>query len=156
MSCKNVYNIKLHPNIYYIFFTSGSWKSKGVFFRSKDPSTTKQEGGAKFIFTNIPENKGNAYDNYTGVFIAPVTGTYYFVLQLCLVGYDIDLAIRRDGNFYSWARFYPHHLSCQTVDMLTPLQQGEAAYATQGTSRVYDLIRVENDLYNTFSGILIA
>ncbi|XP_060606067.1 uncharacterized protein LOC132758412 [Ruditapes philippinarum] len=134
----------------------GSSKSKDVSFRSKEPLKTYLEGGEKFIFTNTPVNNGNTYDNITGVFIAPVTGTYYFVLQLCLGGNYVDLSIRKGENLYSWARFFPYYLSCQTVDMLTPLQKGDEVYASKTSSWDYDIMHVGNDLYNTFSGVLIA
>ncbi|XP_060606068.1 uncharacterized protein LOC132758413 [Ruditapes philippinarum] len=133
-----------------------SWKSKDVSFRSKEPLKAYLEGGEKFIFTNTPVNNGNTYDNITGVFIAQVTGTYYFVLQMCLVGNYVDLSIRKGENLYSWARFFPYYLSCQTVDMLTPLQQGDNVYASKTSSWDYDIMHVGNDLYNTFSGVLIA
>jgi hypothetical protein len=105
-----------------------------VYFRSKDLLKTHLEGGEKFIFTNTPINNGNTYDNYTGFFYCYSYRTYYFVLQICVGGNYVDLPIHKCENLYSWARLFPYYLSCQTRDMLTPLQKGDEVYASKTSS----------------------
>ena len=36
--------------------------------------------GEKIIFTKVPTNVGNSYDNETGIFTAPHNGTYLFTV----------------------------------------------------------------------------
>jgi len=37
------------------------------------------------VFTQVDTNVGNGYDSSTGIFTAPVTGTYSFNVQLCTI-----------------------------------------------------------------------
>ena len=138
-------------------FALGLWKSKDVSFRANVPLKTRLDGGEKIIFTDTPVNNGRAYDNNTGIFIAPVTGTYFFVLQLCLNDNFIDLSIQKGEMFFSWARFNPFmYLSCQSVDLLIPLQKGEEVYTMKDVSWNTDIMNDSNKLFNAFSGVLIA
>ncbi|XP_045169896.2 uncharacterized protein LOC123532503 [Mercenaria mercenaria] len=55
-----------------------------VAFRSRSPSTTNPKSGDKIVFTETLHDSAHSYDNKTGIFTAPVAGTYLFNVQLCL------------------------------------------------------------------------
>lgn len=47
-------------------------------FISTDSGQRSMHEGDVFVFGNLHLNQGSAYNNYTGIFVAPVAGTYYF------------------------------------------------------------------------------
>ena len=47
-------------------------------------------------------------------------------------------------------------MSCQTLDMLVPLEKGDDVYPAKISSWDYDIMSDDNELYNSFSGVILA
>lgn len=54
-----------------------------VMFSSKKVADYSPSRQQVMVFTSVMQNIGNGYDSSTGIFTAPVNGTYMFNVQLC-------------------------------------------------------------------------
>jgi hypothetical protein len=55
-----------------------------VAFQAMKLKNNRPSAGETFVFTTTVINRGNGYDNQTGMFTAPHKGLYSFSLHLCL------------------------------------------------------------------------
>jgi hypothetical protein len=128
-----------------------------IAFSSKDVVATSYTANQTVIFPTILFNEGNGYNNTTGIFTAPVPGTYSFTLQLSVNAVQHFYFAILCGNEYL-TRGYVHDaddVKSYTFTAVAVLNKG-------------DRVRVESDvrgngnkLYNSapflnfFSGALV-
>lgn len=53
-------------------------------FQAGNPSTLNPGRGDKIVFRTTIQDTADSYDNTTGIFRAPLAGTYLFNVQFCL------------------------------------------------------------------------
>ncbi|XP_045187656.2 uncharacterized protein LOC123545400 [Mercenaria mercenaria] len=135
---------------------AGSRYVPDVSFRASVPEKTRFRGVEKIIFSKPLENTGHGYDNETGIFTAPFTGTYLFTFHICQGGNYIDLAIMKITHVLSWARFFPYYFSCHNLDLITTMEPGDKVYVQHISSWDYSVIYDRNELSTLFSGVLIS
>ncbi|KAK0044796.1 complement C1q-like protein 3 [Biomphalaria pfeifferi] len=103
------------------------------------------------VWTNI----GNGYDPTTGVFTAPVDGTYTFLYH-ALAEFDgmLWLDFYQNSNYISSAYAHIENQYGATSNSVTlNAKKGDQMYITgHGTSILYGL---SDDVYATFSGYLL-
>ena len=69
-----------------------------VAVKARLSNDVKLRDGEKVIYNDVVTNQGNAYDRGTGIFTAPVDGTYLFAVKTCSFrGEWVDLIIVHDG-----------------------------------------------------------
>lgn len=126
-----------------------------IIFRSKDLTKLTFSVGEKFIFATTSLNEGKGYDNKTGIFTAPMTGTYQFSAHVCAasnsqfgIAFIADTRdIHKDfiGTLTSQAQ-------CDTSHITISLQNGSQVYLQcTYAGKLYSA----NLLLNTFSGSLL-
>ncbi|XP_008420785.1 complement C1q tumor necrosis factor-related protein 3-like [Poecilia reticulata] len=107
------------------------------------------------IYRRVIINVGNAYNQHTGIFAAPVPGIYYFTF-FCHAGGSqvVSLALMKNNEVV--VTVYDHKTSYDGADnggnaAFLQLQQGDHVYIRLGAnSHVW-----QNDHITTFSGILL-
>uniref|UniRef100_UPI0037E82C7D complement C1q tumor necrosis factor-related protein 3-like n=1 Tax=Semicossyphus pulcher TaxID=241346 RepID=UPI0037E82C7D len=106
----------------------------------------------KKVFTNI----GNAYNTLTGIFAAPVAGTYYFTLFHHAGGSHIaSLSLIKNNDVIVMT--FDHASAQDSADnggnaVLLELQQGDQVYVRlDANAHVWG-----NDVITTFSGFLLS
>lgn len=113
--------------------------------------------GQTIVFPVIIENVGRGYDSSTGVFTAPVNGTYMFTTALCM-NYQNELvsSIMVNGIQRSLTLFYgdADH-SCHTADAVAVLKESHKVLVQviSGSGSVID--HTDSYRWNTFSGVLV-
>ncbi|XP_052416700.1 cerebellin-2-like [Carassius gibelio] len=107
------------------------------------------------VYKNVIMNVGNAYNNATGIFTAPVRGIYYFsFFYHCMADQPTLLALYRNGNQVAMTKH--HKSSCNTENggngVTLLLEKGEQVYIVlRKDTRVWD----EANAITVFSGFLI-
>uniref|UniRef100_A0A3Q2D0V9 Complement C1q tumor necrosis factor-related protein 3-like n=2 Tax=Cyprinodon variegatus TaxID=28743 RepID=A0A3Q2D0V9_CYPVA len=107
------------------------------------------------IYRTVITNVGNAYNQHTGIFAAPVAGTYYFTFFYHAGGSEaVSLALMKNNEVIVTA--YDHKTSHDGADnggnaAFLQLQQGDHVYMRLGPNT-----NVWGDSHiTTFSGILL-
>ncbi|XP_034565808.1 complement C1q-like protein 2 [Notolabrus celidotus] len=107
------------------------------------------------VFRRVLSNLGNGYNSETGVFTAPVAGTYYFFMSHHAGGQHIvSLTLIRNSD--AIVQTYDHASTADTADngsnaAVLQLQQGDLVYVRlDANTHVWG-----NDLVTTFSGFLL-
>ncbi|XP_032439974.1 collagen alpha-1(VIII) chain-like isoform X2 [Xiphophorus hellerii] len=107
------------------------------------------------IYRKLIINVGNAYNQHTGIFVAPVPGIYYFTFFYHAGGSQVlSLALMKNNE--KVVTTYDHKTSQDGDDSggnaaLLQLQQGDQVYV-----RMYANSHVwQNDHITTFSGVLL-
>ena len=128
-----------------------------VTFSAKNPLDLTPETNQIIVFQTVLQNEGNAYDSATGIFTAPVNGTFFFSVQLCsdhrkwarfqlaVDGKeDIILAIshyNHDADYTSTSNSVAHYLS-----------EGQRVWVQAS----YNIGLEDNSIcWNQFSGMLV-
>ncbi|XP_060597912.1 uncharacterized protein LOC132751715 isoform X2 [Ruditapes philippinarum] len=130
-------------------------KGPTVAFRSKDLVDLTPSPGETLVFKTTTLNEGLGYDNKSGIFTAPVAGTYSFSVQLCVSGgKDMFYAIVSDGVEIKKGWFCDKDwVTCYTTDTVAVLQKDSKVYVMCSYSRSF-LVTTSN-YWNTFSGVLV-
>ncbi|KAL4222615.1 hypothetical protein ACF0H5_018656 [Mactra antiquata] len=137
-----------------------------VLFKARYVKDVSPSTGETIIFTDIMINNGDGYDSNTGVFTAPVNGTYLFTIHLCLKGdkllyYHIvhDNIVHTGGGFYGDKT----HYFCHTADAVMYLSVGQKVWLecshtlsySYYTNVLYDYTSSSYNNWNTFSGMIV-
>ena len=91
--------------------------------------------GEKAIFKSPIANVGSAYSNDTGIFEAPVDGTYYFSATLCLHQSDVYtyFLIVHDGvKLAKGLTGNPNWSDCDTVSAAAYMRKGSQVWVEYG------------------------
>ncbi|XP_023201538.1 complement C1q tumor necrosis factor-related protein 3-like [Xiphophorus maculatus] len=107
------------------------------------------------IYRKLIINVGNAYNQHTGIFAAPVPGIYYFTFFYHAVGTQVvNLSLMKNNE--EVVTTYDHKTSHDVADnggnaALLQLQQGDQVYVRMhANSHVW-----QNEQITTFSGVLL-
>ena len=110
------------------------------------------------IYTTVLMNLGSGYDVSTGVFTAPVGGTYQFTAQICTeVQWWITVAIKVNGGPIATVSNGDQNINgtCTSGSGLKKMSLGDKAWVDFETGHRGSFV---NDAYrwNAFSGVLIT
>ncbi|XP_045169373.2 complement C1q-like protein 2 [Mercenaria mercenaria] len=138
-------------------FTNELEKLKGpaVAFRSKDVADLTPNSGDTLVFQTTMLNEGLGYDNTTGIFTAPVGGTYIFTVQFCVVGgknmYYVIVADNEEikKGWFCDAKW----TACYSADAVVVLKQGARVQVKCSSSS--SLLSSNSNYWNTFSGVFV-
>ena len=112
------------------------------------------------VFTTVIQNIGNGYDSSTGIFTAPVNGTYMFNVQLCVHSRkwaQFQLAVDSSSNVKATFR----HYNADSADVLTTsvahtLSVGQKIWIQSYTdSGSVNVLFDQSDCWSQFSGALV-
>ncbi|XP_045167833.2 caprin-2-like [Mercenaria mercenaria] len=130
-----------------------AFKAKKV--RNRMPSIDET-----IVFKETLFNFGEHYDNFTGIFTAPIHGTYLFTIHTCLyirvhMYYGVMVEGERiaNGMFYEW-----NANNCNTVDAIVVMKSEDWVWVKylRSSTTGQNVIEGNNDnRWNTFSGTLI-
>ncbi|XP_060584361.1 uncharacterized protein LOC132740472 [Ruditapes philippinarum] len=138
-------------------FAADLEKLKGptVAFRSKDLVDLTPSSGETLVFKTTTLNEGLGYDNKSGIFTAPVAGTYTFSVQFCVrYGKEMYFAIVADGVEIKKGWFYEEKYNkCYATDTVAELQKNSKVYIKCSVRS--SLLVFSSDYWNTFSGVLV-
>ncbi|KAL4222617.1 hypothetical protein ACF0H5_018658 [Mactra antiquata] len=145
-----------------------------VLFKARYVKDVSPSKGDTIVFTDIMMNNGDGYDSNTGVFTAPVNGTYLFTIHMCLrSGKILYYKIVHDNIVHTSGVFYgdKSQNSCHTADDVMYLSVGQkiwlkCSYSTGSsvyTNVLLDYISSSSDYrnrsppsyWNAFSGLII-
>lgn len=117
-------------------------------------SGAKKTSSDVIEFTDIQLNKGNAYNNDTGGFLAPVSGLYLFSVQICGLNFEgsLSVAIYRSSKLNPIASLSTesnHPVFCKPVNSLSEIDKNETVYAVARNVDIYP------DINDHFYGLLL-
>ena len=112
------------------------------------------------MFQEIVQNEGKGYNKNTGIFTAPVTGTYLFTVQVCLyVNKGLSLSIVANGTTITAGFFGEWDWSgvCYSTDGLAFIQAEEEVkvLATNPLSGSVIIPDYADQNWSFFSGVLL-
>ncbi|XP_060597909.1 uncharacterized protein LOC132751714 [Ruditapes philippinarum] len=130
-------------------------KGHSVIFRSNDIADLSPTSGKTFVFKTTSLNQGLGYSNRTGIFTAPVAGTYMFSIQLCVEGsHELFYALVVDNENIKIGSFYDTRITtCYNTDTVVVL----AKYSNVQVKCLASPCRLHSSgvYWNTFSGVLL-
>ncbi|KAK3100298.1 hypothetical protein FSP39_017832 [Pinctada imbricata] len=110
------------------------------------------------IFNHVMTNVGNAYNPYTGTFITPFSGTYFFALALgspTAAGGHLGIWLQRNGTQVAYLFFDLHsqYWVKRTDTTAIHMKKGDSLYAIILTAAGNHTIA--GGLHSNLSGFLI-
>ena len=114
--------------------------------------------GQTMVFSRILVNEGDAYNNITGEFTAPVDGTYSFSAQMCFANnqnlyFDIKVAGVTYAQSYS---FDTDAVTCPMATTVAIVKKNQKVIVQwTHTSYTSNYIVKSDALRNYFTGVLI-
>ncbi|XP_060580103.1 coadhesin-like [Ruditapes philippinarum] len=131
--------------------------SPNIVFKAKNVTNKNPGIGGTVIFGSTFVNEGDAYNTSTGIFTAPVNGTYSFSVQICAQNQkEVRVAIIIDGTTYATLYIYDYYsYPCNSADTFAVLhaQSKVSIECLRGCSggKIYDA----SDRMDSFSGYLV-
>lgn len=131
-----------------------------VMFSSKNMADRSSSRRQVLVFFSVMQNIGNGYDSSTGIFTAPVKGTYMFNVQLCVrkgLWAKFHLVVNSSSNVIAAFRHYNTDGSdVFTTTTVHPLSVGQQIWVqsdthTHSTNVLFD----QGDCWCQFSGALV-
>ena len=109
------------------------------------------------VFKTNLYNRGEGYDNSTGVFTAPVTGVYQFTVQLCTSQYGqiTTVIFMNDKEIVNNIIDGSDFCVCSSVDTSVEMEKGLRASVVAKHVIGTNIINNRKVHSNKFSGILI-
>jgi hypothetical protein len=134
-----------------------------IAFKAHGPTDISLETGQTIIFAKNMLNKGEAYNNNTGIFTAPLSGTYIVMIHLCITNSKyMNYGIMVDNTVYTSGRFFDDDaITCYTAARaaLVVLNGGERVYvkclSASSGNVLYESTSSTVNYWNTFSGLLV-
>ncbi|XP_060556048.1 uncharacterized protein LOC132716739 [Ruditapes philippinarum] len=133
-----------------------------IAFKARGPTDLSLATGQTIIFAKNMLNKGEAYNNNTGIFTAPMSGTYIFMIHLCIASKKyMNYGIMVEDTVYTSGTFFDNDsITCYTAAALVVLNGGERVYvkcllASSSGNVLYESTSSTNNFWNTFSGLLV-
>ena len=124
--------------------------------KSKGEELIKPED--KVVFTRPIDNVGNAYNSKTGVFVAPVNGTYFFIATLfttTLNAYTKFHVVHDMGGRLTTGQIGSQRWSdCENAWAATYMRKGSEAWVEYGKNSNGGYIRIATE--NSFTVVLIS
>ncbi|XP_060584366.1 uncharacterized protein LOC132740475 isoform X2 [Ruditapes philippinarum] len=130
-------------------------KGPTVAFRSKDLVDKTPSAGDTLVFKTTTLNEGLGYDNKSGIFTAPVAGTYTFSVQLYVhPEHNMYYAIIADSVEINKGLFADKaYMKSYTAETVAVLQKDSKVYmkCSSGSGNLL----TSDAAWNTFSGVLV-
>ena len=132
---------------------------KVVFTATVSPPTLTNLGaGQTIIFDKVITNIGNAYDNITGVFTAPVKGVYIFDMALMTDPGDhqyLELVQNGQNILFNYGHALGgNHLVSSTRTVSVELSKGTKVWIRTQNTPTHGTGKVHGYSFSTFSGWL--
>ena len=126
-------------------------------FKATKLSKQQYLRGDTIIFSEVLNNIGEGYDPRYGLFVAPLTGTYYFTVQLYISGgATANVGIFVDDECAAAARLTLRNTSCENLSVVVRLKFGDVVYVKQIANTRSDAYKATpTHHFNTFSGVFI-
>ncbi|KAL4222199.1 hypothetical protein ACF0H5_018236 [Mactra antiquata] len=135
-----------------------------ILFKAKNVKDRSISYRRTILFTDIIMNNGNGYDSKTGVFTAPVNGTYLFIIHMCLKkGKIFEYNIVRDRNVHTSGRFCGDklYISCHSANAVMYLSVRQrvrlVCSSTPNVSYYTNALdeSTSSRYWNTFTGMIV-
>ena len=84
--------------VHIIFFSFTGNEIPTIVFSANIVTTLAPSSGQTLVFSSVLSNIGSGYDSSSGIFTAPVNGTYSFTVQLCVFNKNGQFSLVLDGN----------------------------------------------------------
>ena len=144
-------------------FSARQTTSKAAFSVYLDQNLANLGPDQTIIYKGILLNDGNAYNQYSGIFTVPVTGTYLFTATAEDVNHDlIWLKIVKNGVLQSSIKIYPYQYSSVRYNsqgsntVIMRCTQGESVWVAVDSNDHGESLEGSSTLRtNTFSGVLL-
>lgn len=132
--------------------------SPTVAFRSKDLRNLSASQERTLVFTQTTLNEGDGYNSSTGIFTAPLPGTYSFACQLCLdypsTNYVVYAIVHNSRDIIRGALFGNNvAVVCDSFDAVAVVRANDTVsvriYGGGGT------LYAASNYWNMFTGMLV-
>ena len=123
-----------------------------------DHALTHMGIGQIIVFNQVLINDGNGYNRFTGIFTAPVTGTYFFTFTLHVHNF-INAKLVKDGDTLvavaARADFTPGSQDQSSNSVVVQLNAGQSVWAQSYNNADKTVDGYEEFRLVTFSGFLL-
>ncbi|XP_060573146.1 complement C1q-like protein 2 isoform X3 [Ruditapes philippinarum] len=111
------------------------------------------------VFESIITNEGSGYDKSTGIFTAPIEGTYFFTVHVCTANSKYSpIGLVLDSTFVARSiNFDKDTYTCGSVSAIVKIKSGGQVWVASTNYDTGFVLSGENIyITNTFSGMLIS